>query len=102
MAQALLDIEHALQDLGLWSAEPLALERLHSTAPFCVDTLGFHEWLQWIFIPRMRNVVARQQRLPSSARIMPMGEQCFAHLGRRQQPLLELLSQVDRLSQKLV
>lgn len=102
MAQALLDLEHALRGLALWTAERPAAQRLNSTTPFCVDTLRFEEWLQWVFIPRMGEIAVRRERLSFSAVILPMGEQGFAHLGRRQQALLSVLAHIDRLSQKLL
>ena len=102
MTQALLDLEQGLRELGLWAAQPPAAQRLCSTVPFCADTLEFESWLQWVFIPRMRGLILRRGRLPAAAGIMPMGEQRFAHLGRRQHALLVLLANIDRLSLKLV
>lgn len=102
MAQVLLDLEQALRELALWTAEPPAAQRLNSATPFCVDTLRFEEWLQWVFIPRMGKIAVRREKLAVSASILPMGEQSFAHLGRRQQSLLNVLAQVDRLSHKLL
>ncbi|WP_258876037.1 YqcC family protein, partial [Pseudomonas aeruginosa] len=31
-----------------------APEALASPEPFCVDTLALEQWLQWIFLPRMK------------------------------------------------
>tara|TARA_R110002020_G_scaffold40661_5_gene120073 strand:- start:587 stop:895 length:309 start_codon:yes stop_codon:yes gene_type:complete len=102
MAQALLELERALRELGFWAAAPPAADRMSSAAPFCIDTLSFEEWLQWILIPRLGGIAARRERLSAGASIMPMGEQSFAHLGRRQQPLLVVLAQIDQLSHKLL
>ena len=102
MTQALLDLEQGLRDLDLWAAQPPAAERLSSEVPFCADTLEFESWLQWVFIPRMRGLILRRERLPVAACIMPMGQQSFAHLGRRQHALLVLLANIDRLSLKLL
>lgn len=102
MAQALLDLEHALRERDLWAAERPAAQRLKSATPFCVDTLRFEEWLQWVFIPRMGEIAVRREKLAVSAGILPMGEQSFAHLGRRQQSLLSVLAHIDRLSHKLL
>ena len=85
MAQALLELERALRELGFWAAAPPAADRMSSAAPFCIDTLSFEEWLQWILIPRLGGIAARRERLSA-----------------RQQPLLVVLAQIDQLSHKLL
>lgn len=102
MAQALLELERVLRELGLWAAQAPSVDRLRSAAPFCVDTLSLEQWLQWILIPRLGEMVARRQSLSAGASILPIGEQSFACLGRRQFGLLRALAHIDRLSLKLV
>ncbi len=101
MAQALTDLERELRALQMWTAEPPEAKRLTSGQPFCVDTLGFEEWLQWVFVPRMNDLIAQRGLLPGAAQLAPMGEQGFVHLGRRQRPLLLLLERIDQLSRRL-
>ncbi|PCC98043.1 YqcC family protein [Halopseudomonas pelagia] len=101
MAQALSELERELRALQMWSVEPPDARRLASGEPFCVDTLGFEEWLQWVFVQRMGDLVAQRGLLPGAAQLTPMGEQAFVHLGRRQQPLLLLLARIDQLSRQL-
>ena len=57
VAQQLLLIERELRTLDMWSVEPPVPEALASVEPFCVDTLRFEQWLQWIFLPRMKAIV---------------------------------------------
>lgn len=101
MAQALIDLERELRALQVWTVEPPDARRLASGEPFCVDTLGFEEWLQWVFVPRMSDLIAQRGLLPGAAQLAPMGEQAFVHLGRRQRPLLLLLARIDQLSRQL-
>ena len=100
LADALLSLQQELQQLGLWSELPPSPAALSSQEPFCVDTLAFEEWLQWVFIPRMGQIVELAGVLPSSCNIQPMGEEAFAHLGRRGAVLLELLGHIDRTVQR--
>ncbi len=88
-------LEDELRDLSLWSAAPPSLEALASGEPFCVDTLGFDQWLQWLFIPRMADMVAAGNSVPGNCNIHAMGEEVFAHLGRRGHRLLSVLARVD-------
>lgn len=97
LADHLLLIEHELVVLGWWSAEPPASEALSSQQPFCVDTLAFEEWLQWIFLPRMREIIEQGKPLPSVSGIRQMGEMVFVDRPEQARRLLELLGAFDLL-----
>ncbi|GAB3370751.1 YqcC family protein [Azotobacter armeniacus] len=97
LAEQLLLIERELRVLGLWARLPPSDEALSSEQPFCVDALAFEEWLQWIFLPRMRLILESGGALPAASGIRPMAEVAYcerrAEIGR----LLALLGEVDRL-----
>lgn len=97
LADQLLLIERELRLLGWWSAVAPAVERLASVEPFCVDTLAFEEWLQWIFLPRMKDIIERGEGLPSACSTRPMAEMAWAVEGARVAVLLGLLEEFDRL-----
>lgn len=101
LADALIELERELRVQGLWSPVSPPASSLASSMPFCVDTLAFEQWLQWIFIPRMAVIVERGAGLPGAFNILPMGEEAFAHLGSRQRPLLALLGRLDQVAGKL-
>ena len=54
VAALLIDLEGALRSRLLWDADEPSPEALASTQPFCIDTLDFPQWLQFVFLPRMR------------------------------------------------
>lgn len=97
LAEQLLLIERELRLLGWWASAAPGAERLASVEPFCVDTLAFEEWLQWVFLPRMAVLVERGEGLPAGCSIRPMAEMAWAAEGRRVGGLLELLGEFDRL-----
>lgn len=101
MADALLALEKELRQQGLWAAQPPSAAALASREPFCVDTLSFEGWLQWVFIPRMGQIVERGEALPAGCHIQPMGEEAFAHLGRGGSELVSVLGHIDRVAQGL-
>ncbi|WP_341707347.1 YqcC family protein [Halopseudomonas sp.] len=101
MADALLELEMELRQLQLWSQQAPERWQLESEAPFCVDTLAFEQWLQWVFIPQLIGLLERGETLPGECRIEPMGEEAFAHLGRRRGGLLAALGKVDRCAAML-
>ncbi|HDY98553.1 MAG TPA: YqcC family protein [Pseudomonas sabulinigri] len=101
LADALLALESELRSLGLWSEVRPEPERLSSTTPFCVDTLDFEHWLQWVFIPRMVTVINQRASLPAKCEIQPVAEVAFAPFGRRKLALLLVIAEVDRLTSLL-
>lgn len=80
---------------GLWSEHPPPASALASTAPFCHDTMAFHTWLQWLFIPRVRQLVAHRAPLPGGCNIAPMAEISYAETPWDHSDLMELLRQID-------
>lgn len=71
LAESLNAIEAELRALELWQPVPPAAADLASTAPFCHDTLTLPQWLQWIFLPRMRALVEGGHPLPQECNIAP-------------------------------
>ena len=95
IAQKLDAIEAALHQLGWWQATPPAAKDLASTLPFCVDTLSFAQWLQFILLARLRAMLAAGQPLPSAISLYPMAQQSFAGLAEDTGHLTEALAQLD-------
>lgn len=92
----LQQLEKELRRLGWWQETPPEPAALASTQPFHADTLAFEQWLQWIFIPRIRELVAGQGRLPGRCHIAPMGEVAWRERLHEAAQLLELLRNLDR------
>lgn len=93
-------IEQAMREAGLDSPQP-SVEALGSTAPFCFDTLAFHEWLRWVFLPRMTQAVHNQVTLPAACSIAPLAEYRFAEMPDRDtDALLTLLIEFDELANR--
>lgn len=97
LAEQLLLIERELRVLGMWSATPPAPQALASCEPFCVDTLAFEEWLQWIFLPRMKMILENDEVLPSTSGILVMAELIYRDRQPSMRGLLEVLGAFDRL-----
>ncbi|MDD3610387.1 MAG: YqcC family protein [Halothiobacillaceae bacterium] len=96
-ALARLDaIEAEMRRIGLWGDTAPDPDALASVMPFCYDTLLFHEWLQWVFLPRMREVFQRGESLPAACVIHPLAEHSFAELPHPTDALLALIDQFDR------
>lgn len=97
IAQHLLLIERELRLLGWWSDVQPSDQALSSGEPFCVDSLEFEQWLQWIFLPRMKLILENDLPLPNASGILEMAEMVYATRQRETRQLQQLLAQFDRL-----
>ncbi|MFK3794265.1 YqcC family protein [Pseudomonas piscis] len=99
IAEQLLLIERELRLQGLWADESPSAEALASTQPFAVDTLEFEQWLQWIFLPRMKMILEQDLPLPNASGIQEMAEMVFSSrsMQGRDLQLQVLLKEFDQL-----
>jgi uncharacterized protein YqcC (DUF446 family) len=92
----LQQLEAELQVQKLWSHMPPSPKALESVMPFMYDTLQLHEWLQWVFLPRLRALIDAQGHLPHQSHIHPLAEHEWEKrhdFDKRQ--LLVLLERID-------
>lgn len=97
VANVLIDIEAAMRELQLWQAEPPSAEALASDQPFAIDTLTFTQWLQFLFLPRLQQLVQIRGDLPSNCNIAPMAEEYFRPMSIPAGPLIIELKRIDTL-----
>lgn len=95
LAKQLDALTDELRYRGLWSTQRPALVALASSAPFCHDTLEFHAWLQWLFIPRVRQLIAAKAPLPPNCNIAPMAELHYTDASWDHTDLVDVLRQID-------
>lgn len=93
----LKDVEAECRRLQLWELEPPTPEALASTEPFCLDTLTFTQWLQFVFFVRMSQLIDHRATLPTSCQIAPMAEEYFARLALNANTLIARLKDIDEL-----
>lgn len=95
LADLLLDIEAEMRRIGLWEAQPPGDEALASLAPFCHDTLQFEQWLQWVLLPKMKQVLESEEGFPASSDITPLAELRLQQLPQQTDQLLVLIRAFD-------
>lgn len=97
IADHLLLIERELQVQGWWSEHAPTPAAMASTVPFAVDSMPFEHWLQWIFLPRMKQIIEQGRPLPNASGILVMAETVFAGRPEHSRELRRLLAAFDRL-----
>ena len=62
------EIEAEMRSIGFWQTTPPRPEQLHFKQAFAMDTMTFAQWLQFIFLPRVREAIASNE-FPSSSSV---------------------------------
>jgi uncharacterized protein YqcC (DUF446 family) len=70
-------IENEMQHLGIWRTTPLAPEAYSFKRPFATDTMTFPEWLQFVFLPRAREVAVTGRPFPRGSRVATLAVREF-------------------------
>ncbi len=94
ISEGLYQLEQTLRVSQLWSSVKPSIQALSSTEPFACDTLSFEQWLQFIFIPKMRVLIENEDPLPLAMAITPMAEMSFGALHSNVTQCLRALDEV--------
>lgn len=101
LADAVLEVEQEMRQLALWipegSSEEPPEEALASTQPFCIDTLEFPQWIQFVLLVRVRGLIEAGAALPERSDIAPMAEEYFRPMPLSTDSLVEAIRRMDRL-----
>jgi uncharacterized protein YqcC (DUF446 family) len=98
----LLRVTHILEQLelelkqrSLWQMASPSAEAMASTLPFCMDTLDFHQWLQFVLIVRLRQMMLLQMALPTQSALYPMATEVYKQELGYYSTLIEILAELD-------
>lgn len=95
VASALMDIEYQLRQTHLWETTAPTQEALSSTLPFCVDTLAFNQWLQFVLLPAFAQLLNTESELPKACNILSMAEEQYKSQKELMQGLLDAIKALD-------
>lgn len=97
LLQLLQSLETELRSQGRWEDRSPPAGALNSKQPFAIDTLDFDQWLQWVLLPRMNELLARQLPLPSDCAMGPMAEEVYGTEDPGGARITMLINQIDTL-----
>ena len=97
IADVLLEVEASLRVHGKWDQCKPEENDLQSSIPFCMDTLKFEQWLQWIFLPTMKDTIEQTKPLPLQSAIFEYAEECLHKNDPSTEQLLRQLKRFDDL-----
>lgn len=77
----IIKLEQSLREANLWSSSTPSIKALQSKLPFAIDSMPFEQWLQFVFIAKMSEIVNTESILPNNVELLPMAEQSFGSAG---------------------
>jgi uncharacterized protein YqcC (DUF446 family) len=98
---ALQSLQYVMSNLGHWSESGVSDAALASQQPFCLDTMNFSQWLQFVFIPNIQTLIDAHQVLPCLVKgqgIEPMAIEFYKNT-QADRDILVLIRQLDNLLQ---
>lgn len=95
VTRILEQLEHELKQRSLWQMAAPTAEALASSLPFCMDTLDFHQWLQFVLIARLRQMILLQMALPSQSALYAMATEVYKQELAHHGSLLDTLAALD-------
>ncbi|MFC3150197.1 YqcC family protein [Litoribrevibacter euphylliae] len=93
--ELLVELEGEMTHLGVWADRPPAPDAFLSQQPFAYDTMSLPEWMQFIFLPKMHELIESESPLPSRCGIAPMAEEFFKTSTVDISRLLMILNAID-------
>lgn len=92
-------IEAEMKRVGIWQAEPLPPEMLQIHSAFGQGQMTFEQWLQFILIPRVREILASRGPWPRGSQVAVQAMREWEMWGVRPdcEQLLRLLREFDDL-----
>lgn len=73
------EIEAELHNLSLWGGEAARPQEqaFLSSTPFFMDTMDFHQWLEYVALPKLRDYVDLHEKLPEGMLIHTYAEEYY-------------------------
>ncbi|MCY0964253.1 YqcC family protein [Parathalassolituus penaei] len=97
---ALEQLPQALQQDGLWSHNAPTAAALASQVPFAADTLSIEQWLQFVLLPRLSQLLQQGLPLPQFRKGQGMSgmlELQWQQRGIKAPATLQLVAAIDRI-----
>ncbi|WDB25517.1 YqcC family protein [Escherichia albertii] len=90
-------LEALLREHQHWQSDEPQPHQFASTQPFFMDTMEPLEWLQWVLIPRMHDLLDNNQPLPAAFAVAPYYEMALATDHPQRALILAELEKLDAL-----
>lgn len=92
-------LETELKALELWGGQENrpAEHLLNSQTPFCLDTIEFHQWLEYVLMARLRQMISDKGQLPAAMMVHTYAQEKYRGEWCKYRKLIGILQNLDRL-----
>lgn len=97
VAAKLDEIEAEMRRIGMWQEQPLRPEQYSSRLAFGMDTMAFDQWLQFVLVPRVRDIISARGAFPPFSEVAAQAVREFDTHPLDTSRLQTLLHEFDRL-----
>ncbi len=96
---ALLNLEQVLRQMELWGGEQNrpSEKALNSQSPFCLDTIEFHEWLEYVLIDKLTMMLESEATLPEKMLVHTYAQEKYRGQWTKYRELIGALHKLDAL-----
>jgi len=77
LADLLLNLEKVMRQVNVWEMPEPSQHALASQQPFCIDSMGFDQWLKFVMLEKFKILLAQGSALPSTSNIAPMAQEFY-------------------------
>jgi uncharacterized protein YqcC (DUF446 family) len=92
-------IEAEMRAIGLWQPEALEPSRYEFSQAFAMDTMTFSQWLQFVFVPRVREIINAYGAFPAQSMVAAQAVREYDSLPEASK-LVSVLSGFDALIER--
>lgn len=104
LGRILQSLQRVMIEADHWSDAVIDPVALNSQQPFCMDTMSFSQWLQFVLIPSMQRLIDTNQALPKLIKgqgIEPMASESYSS-SEVEQAIITKISELDDLLQDVL
>lgn len=90
-------LETELRRLNLWGGEEARPneDAFKSSTPFCLDTMEFHQWVEYVLIARCRYLIENELPLPQNILVHTMAQEYYRGKWAEYKNFITLLKTLD-------
>ncbi|ANF57447.1 YqcC family protein [Halotalea alkalilenta] len=96
LSDALTRLEAAMRAADIWGQPTPSPQAFASLEPFALDSMEMAQWLRFVFVARLRTMLASAQPLPQGSSVAAAAEVYLPQMSMGARlPVIEVLREID-------
>ena len=97
LATAIREVAEAMEHDGVWDQPQPPTDAWRSSQPFFADAMNFPQWLRYVLLQRLEELLEEGEPMPDYCDVAPMAEEYARVEARSLTSLIEALQRLDHL-----